>query len=173
MTDANPSCADRQPFDSRQFRQALGAFATGVTIVTTRDRDGNDVGLTVNSFNSVSLEPPLVLWSLARSSVQLLAAFSDAEYFAVHVLAADQEALSNLFASRGVDKFAGLDVQRGVGDVPLLAGCAASFQCRTVHRYAGGDHDIFLGEVIAFENAECAPLLFHAGRYAGLAGKAA
>lgn len=169
MTEATSSPAAGQAFDTRQFRQALGAFATGVTIVTTRDRDGNDVGLTVNSFNSVSLEPPLVLWSLARSSAQLLTAFTEAEYFTVHILAADQEALSNLFASRGVDKFAGLDVQRGVGDVPLLAGCTARFQCRTAHRYAGGDHEIFLGEVVAFENTECAPLLFHAGRYASLA----
>lgn len=171
--EANPSNTVGKMVDSRQFRQALGAFATGVTIVTTRDRDGNDVGLTVNSFNSVSLEPPLVLWSLARSSEQLMSAFADATHFAVHVLAADQEALSNRFASRGIDKFAGLATHRGIDGIPLLAGCAACFQCQTVQRYAGGDHQIFIGEVVDFENFQLPPLLFHAGQYAELAAKAA
>src|SRR6185503_13266212 len=114
--------------DAREFRNALGAFTTGVTIVTTCDGAGRDVGLTVNSFNSVSLEPPLVLWSLARSSASL-AAFVEAPYFAVHILGARQEALSNCFARRGADKFAGLELVRGHGGVPLLDGCAARFEC--------------------------------------------
>src|SRR4249919_2131388 len=109
--------------DAREFRGALGAFTTGVTIVTTRDDGGHDVGLTVNSFNSVSLEPPLVLWSLARNAASL-PAFVAAEHFAVHILAADQEPLSNRFAQRGADKFAGLELARGEGGVPLLPGCA-------------------------------------------------
>lgn len=151
--------------DAREFRGALGAFTTGVTIVTTRDAAGQDVGLTVNSFNSVSLEPPLVLWSLARSSASL-AAFVGAEFFAVHILGARQEQLSNLFAKRGADKFAGIDVARGHGGAPLLDGCAARFECRTAYRHAGGDHEIFVGEVLTFEHFDEAPLVFQKGGYA-------
>lgn len=158
--------------DMIAFRDALGSFATGVTIVTTRDAAGEDCGLTANSFNSVSLDPPMVLWSLARSSLSM-DAFRDAEYFAVHILAADQEPLSNGFAKRGADKFAGLAPDRGVGDIPLLAGCAARFQCRTAYQYEGGDHVIFVGEVIAFDHDDRAPLLFHGGRYALAARRAA
>ncbi len=158
--------------DAKQFRSALGAFTTGVTIVTTRDRDGNDVGLTVNSFNSVSLDPPLVLWSLARSSGSLQA-FMDSEYFAVHILAADQEKLSNLFAQRGADKFAGLAVTRGHGETPLLDGSSARFECRSAFRYAGGDHEIFVGEVITFEYFNRPPLVFQGGKYALAMQKAA
>lgn len=169
MTAAN----DPPALDTRLLRQALGSFATGVTIVTTRDAAGNDVGLTVNSFNSVSLEPALVLWSLALSSQSLLAAFRASGYFAVHILAADQEPLSNLFASHDADKFAALRPVRGVGGVPLLAGCAARFECRTAQSHAGGDHEIFIGEVLTFEDFQQAPLLFHGGQYAALAAKSA
>jgi 3-hydroxy-9,10-secoandrosta-1,3,5(10)-triene-9,17-dione monooxygenase reductase component len=151
--------------DVREFRNALGAFTTGVTIVTTRDAAGRDVGLTVNSFNSVSLEPPLVLWSLARSSASL-AAFVQAEYFAVHILGARQEALSNLFARKGADKFAGIELDRGQGGVPLLDGCAARFECRTAYRHEGGDHEIFVGEVLKFEHFDRPPLVFQKGGYA-------
>lgn len=149
----------------RQFRNALGAFATGVTIVTTRTASGVDVGLTANSFNSVSLEPPMVLWSLAKAA-KSLQAFLDAGYFAVHVLAATQETLSHTFATRGVDKFAGLAIERGRGDIPLLEGCSARFQCRTAVKYEGGDHVVFIGEVEAFDHFDRPPLVFHGGRYA-------
>ena len=149
----------------RGFRNALGAFTTGVTIVTTRDAAGHDVGLTVNSFNSVSLAPPLVLWSLARSSGSL-AAFVEAEFFAVHILGAKQEALSNRFAQRGADKFAGIALARGHGGVPLLDGCAARFECRTAYRHEGGDHEIFVGEVLTFEHFDAPPLVFQKGSYA-------
>ncbi|HEX4597310.1 MAG TPA: flavin reductase family protein, partial [Burkholderiaceae bacterium] len=145
--------------DARGFRNALGTFTTGVTIVTTRDAVGHDVGLTVNSFNSVSLDPPLVLWSLARSSGSL-AAFVGAEYFAVHILGARQEALSNRFAQRGADKFGDLVLARGRGGVPLLDGCAARLECRTAYRYEGGDHEIFVGEVLSFEHFDQSPLVF-------------
>lgn len=158
--------------DSIAFRNALGSFATGVTIVTTRDAAGQDCGLTANSFNSVSLDPPMVLWSLARSSMSM-DVFRDADHFAVHILAADQEPLSNGFAKRGADKFAGLAPERGAGGVPLLTGCAARFQCRTAYQYEGGDHIIFVGEVIAFDHDDRAPLLFHGGRYALAARRAA
>src|SRR5512143_589785 len=117
-------------FDPLEFRKALGSFATGVTIITTRAEDGTPIGLTVNSFNSVSLNPPLVLWSLAETSLSL-PIFRAATHWAVHVLASDQEDLSGRFARRGENKFAGLDVDEGLGGVPLLKGCAARFQCRT------------------------------------------
>ena len=165
MTASAVTAAPPAAIDKRAFRNALGAFTTGVTVVTTRDGSGRDVGLTVNSFNSVSLEPPLVLWSLARNSGSL-PAFMDAEHFAVHILAADQEPMSNLFAQRGADKFAGIDVARGEGGVPLLPGCSARFRCRTAFRHEGGDHEIFVGEVLGFEAFERAPLVFHRGGYA-------
>lgn len=150
---------------TRQFRAALGAFATGVTIVTTRNKAGEDIGLTANSFNSVSLDPPMVLWSLARKSLSL-PAFLESGYFAVHVLAADQEDLSVTFATRGVDKFAGLAVTRGAGGIPLIPGCSALFQCKTAFNSEGGDHVIFVGEVQDFEHFSRPPLVFHSGRYA-------
>jgi 3-hydroxy-9,10-secoandrosta-1,3,5(10)-triene-9,17-dione monooxygenase reductase component len=150
---------------TRQFRSALGAFATGVTIVTTRTQSGVDVGLTANSFNSVSLDPPMVLWSLAKNA-KSLPAFLESGYFAVHVLSASQEELSHTFATRGADKFAGLKVERGRGDIPLLEGCSARFECRTAVKYEGGDHVVFIGEVEAFDHFDRPPLVFHGGRYA-------
>jgi 3-hydroxy-9,10-secoandrosta-1,3,5(10)-triene-9,17-dione monooxygenase reductase component len=153
------------PISSRQFRNALGAFATGVTIVTTRNRSGEDIGLTANSFNSVSLEPPMVLWSLAKSSYSL-PAFLESGYFAVHVLSSSQEDLSLTFATLGADKFGGLTLERGKNGIPLLAGCSARFQCRTAFNYEGGDHVIFIGEVEAFDHFNRPPLVFHSGRYA-------
>lgn len=159
------AAVSNEDFDPRAFRNALGSFATGVAIVTTRDASGEAVGLTVNSFNSVSLNPPLVLWSLANNALSL-PAFRDAEHWAVHILASDQEALSTRFATRGENKFSGLDVDTGVGGIPLLQGCAARFQCRTASRYQGGDHLIFIGEVQAFDHSENPPLVFHGGRYA-------
>lgn len=154
-----------QAFDSAEFRKALGSFATGVTIITCRGSDGKPLGLTVNSFNSVSLNPPLVLWSLAHNSLSL-EAFRGARYFAVHVLAADQEELSVRFARRGADKFAGLALETGIGELPLLTGCSARFQCRSAYQYEGGDHIIFLGEVLSFDRSDAPPLVFHGGRYA-------
>jgi len=150
------------------FRAALGSFATGVTIVTTKAADGSDVGMTANSFNSVSLDPPMVLWSIGKSALSQ-PAFAAAEYFAVHILASDQEDLSNRFARRGEDKFQAIDLERGPGGVPLLPGCAARFKCRTAYRYEGGDHDIIVGEVVEFDHFEKKPLLFHRGKYSALA----
>lgn len=152
-------------FDAREFRATLGTFTTGVTIITTRGPDGVAVGITANSFNSVSLDPPMVLWSLAKSS-RSLAAFEASEHWAVHILSADQEALSNRFAKSGEDKFAGVTVEAGLGAVPLLEGCVSRLQCKTSFKYEGGDHIIFVGEVLAFDRTEVAPLVFHAGKYA-------
>jgi 3-hydroxy-9,10-secoandrosta-1,3,5(10)-triene-9,17-dione monooxygenase reductase component len=152
------------PVDAKEFRKALGAFATGVTIVTTHSDDGKDHGLTANSFNSVSLDPPMVLWSLGKTSSNL-AAFLEADRFAVHVLAVEQEDLSNQFARSGTDKFSNCAVDRGAGDVPLLDGCVARFECRVAHRYEGGDHVIFVGEVARFNSFDRAPLVFQHGSY--------
>jgi 3-hydroxy-9,10-secoandrosta-1,3,5(10)-triene-9,17-dione monooxygenase reductase component len=151
--------------DPKQFRSALGAFTTGVTVVTTRDGAGADVGLTANSFNSVSLDPPMVLWSLAKTSGSLQA-FVDNGHFAVHILSNRQEETSQRFARRGIDKFEGQTLTRGVAAVPLLSGCSARFECRTAYRYEGGDHVIFVGEVLNFENFGLPPLVFQSGSYA-------
>ena len=153
------------PMDrARLFRNALGSFATGVTIVTTLGADGSDVGMTANSFNSVSLDPPMILWSLAKTST-CFAAFMQAENFAVHILSVEQEGLSGRFARPGEDRFAGLALERGEGGVPMLPGCAARFQCRTAYRHEGGDHIIIVGEVAQFDHDGHAPLAFHGGRY--------
>jgi flavin reductase (DIM6/NTAB) family NADH-FMN oxidoreductase RutF len=147
-----------------ELRRALGEFATGVTIVTARDVERGVVGLTVNSFASVSLEPPLVLWSLSRRSSSLRA-FEAAGHFAVNVLAAEQKWLSDRFVRPAADKFAGVDWQPGAGGAPVLDGCIASFECRTRHCLDGGDHVIFLGEVERLSRRDGEPLLFLGGRY--------
>jgi len=148
-----------------EFRNALGSFATGVTIATTKDSEGNPVGVTASSFNSVSLDPPLVLWSLAKSS-HSRAAFCESGHFAVHVLAASQEELSNKFARSGADKFDSVDWREGELGSPVFDQHAALFQCKIRHQYEGGDHIILVGEVVDFEAREEAPLLFHGGSYA-------
>ncbi|MCL6262984.1 flavin reductase [Craterilacuibacter sp. RT1T] len=149
----------------QDFRRALGAFTTGVTIVTTCDADGSPVGMTANSFNSVSLDPPLVLWSIAKSA-KSLPAFAESGHWTVHILSAEQEALSDRFARRGEDKFAGLQTETGSNGCPLLTDCAARFQCKTSFQYDGGDHLILVGEVTGFDSSERTPLVFHGGRYA-------
>lgn len=147
------------------FRAALGRFPTGVTIVTTLGAEGVAVGVTSSSFNSVSLEPPLVLWSLAKSSTSL-PAFRASGRFAVHVLSAAQQPLAVRFASRIEDRFAGVAWRSDDEGLPLLVGCAARFRCRTAHEYEGGDHVIFVGEVLDFDASDAAPLIFHASAYA-------
>lgn len=156
--------AHRGPIDCRALRDALGSFATGVTIITAQGSEQRDVGVTANSFSSVSLDPPLVLWSLNRSS-RSLDAFTSAGYFAVHILAANQKELSIRFASRNADRFAGTGFTRGCGGTPLLPDCAARFQCRLAFVHDGGDHLILVGEVLEFEDFERTPLIFHRGRY--------
>ena len=151
-------------FDPHAFRNALGSFATGVTIVTARDAGGRPVGLTANSFNSVSLDPPMVLWSLSLES-RSLPVFRDAENWAVHILAADQQGMSDRFAKPGLGKFEGLALADGPEGAPLIEGCAARFGCRARFEYEGGDHAIFLGEVIDFDRREAEPLIYHGGQY--------
>ncbi len=152
--------------DPLLLRVALGQYATGVAVVTTVGGDGRPAGLTVNSFASVSLDPPLVLWSLGRNSA-CLPAFKACSHFAVNVLAADQVELSNRFAAAALDRFAHLQWQPGLGGVPLLAGCCARFECSSEARHAGGDHLIFVGRVERFDREERPPLVFHGGRYCG------
>jgi flavin reductase (DIM6/NTAB) family NADH-FMN oxidoreductase RutF len=151
--------------DPRDFRSALGCFATGVCVVTTLDPGGKREGLTVNSFSSVSLDPPMVLWSLSRGA-SCAPAFREAEYFAVNVLAEDDQALCAHFAKAG-DKFAGYPDRfaPGLGGVPVLRGASASFECHTRWRNYGGDHIILIGVVERYAHTELPPLVFHRGRY--------
>ncbi|MBP6719923.1 MAG: flavin reductase family protein [Rhodoferax sp.] len=158
-------CANPPTFSSAQFRTALGMFATGVTIVTARTQEGQLVGLTANSFNSVSLDPPLVLWSLSRAAASL-PAFRAGSHYAINVLGADQQALALRFASKGVNRFADVDFVDGAGGAPILAGAAATFECFNRSRYDEGDHVIFVGEVERCTHREGAsPLLYHGGKF--------
>src|SRR5438067_1177325 len=138
---------DTPRIDSRDLRRVLGNFVTGVTVVTTIDEAGQFLGVTANSFSSVSLDPPLVLWSQAVKS-HSHPAFFEAGRFAVNILAEDQIELSKRFAKSSPAKFAGIDIDLGVGGVPLLRDCSARLQCRVVSRVPGGDHTIYVGEVL-------------------------
>ncbi|GLZ87489.1 flavin oxidoreductase [Metapseudomonas resinovorans] len=151
-------------FDSRAFRRALGNFATGVTIVTATAPDGTRAGVTANSFNSVSLEPPLILWSIDKRSSSL-EVFQQAGHFAVNILAADQIDLSNQFARPRDDKFEGVSFESGIGGAPLFSDCAARFQCEMHQQVDGGDHVILIGKVLAFDDFGRSPLLYHQGAY--------
>jgi flavin reductase (DIM6/NTAB) family NADH-FMN oxidoreductase RutF len=155
--------------DTRALRNALGRFATGVTIVTCVDAAGERVGLTANSFNALSLEPPLVLWSLRRASPNL-AAFEAASHFAVNVLAESQVELSRRFAAPWPAEGAGGRFDEGswsagLGGAPVLAGCAAVFECERVMAHDGGDHRLFIGRVQRLADIATAPLVFQGGRY--------
>ena len=147
-----------------EIRQAFGCYPTGVAVVTTVTPDGSRVGMTISSFNAVSLDPPLVLWNLANESCNY-AAFSGAEHFAVHVLADHQGDLSARFAARSGDRFDGLECAGGVSGDPILPEFAACFQCTTEHRYAGGDHMIIVGRILDFEDRKLEPLIFHRSSY--------
>jgi len=147
------------------FRTALGRFATGVTVVTCRGADGALVGLTANSFNSVSLDPPLVLWSLAKRA-KSLEAFRDATHFGVNVLAWNQVEMARRFSSPLPDRFAGITLIEGEAGVPLLEGCVAHFVCTTHHQYDGGDHMIFVGRVLRCACEDHPALVYYGRRYA-------
>lgn len=151
-------------FDRRDFRRALGQFATGVTVVTARSTDGRRIGVTVNSFSSVSLNPPLILWSLARQA-QSFADFANCTHFAVNVLEAKQHHLSRQFSTPLPDKFAGVEFAEGKAGLPIVSGAIAQFVCRKVKQYDGGDHVIFVGEVEEYKYSDGEPLVFHSGRY--------
>jgi flavin reductase (DIM6/NTAB) family NADH-FMN oxidoreductase RutF len=161
---ANELASNQSPIDARDFRNALGTYATGVTVITAMAADGKPYGLTCNSFASVSLNPPLVLWSLVIFS-QAMNVFQNASHFTVNVLGASQQALANKFATSSEDKFAGVEWTPGLGNAPVLANSVANFQCRAADRYYGGDHVIFLGAVEAYAYNRQEPLLFARGGY--------
>ena len=161
---ANELASDNSAIDPRDFRNALGTYGTGVTIVTAMAADGKPYGVTCNSFASVSLNPPLVLWSLGMFS-QGLATFQNASHFTVNVLGASQQALATRFAKSSDEKFADVEWKPGLGNAPIIAGCVASFQCRAANRYYGGDHVIFLGAVEAYAYNKQEPLLFSRGGF--------
>ena len=151
-------------FDRRDYRRALGQFATGVTVVTARASDGRKLGVTVNSFSSVSLDPPLILWSLSRQAVSF-SDFINTTHFAVNVLESRQHHLSRQFSTPVPDKFAGVEYDEGKGGLPLLRGVIAQFVCRKVRQYDGGDHVILIGEVEKYNYNAGQPLVFHSGHY--------
>ncbi len=160
-----PRKAQPPSFSPQEFRTALGMFATGVTIVTACTAEGKVIGLTANSFNSVSLDPPLVLWSLSQAAASL-PAFRAGSHYAINVLAAEQKMLAERFALKGLDRFAGVSFVQGTGGAPLLVGAAATFECFNRSRYEEGDHVIFVGEVERCSwRPGASPLLFHGGQF--------
>ncbi|NCF25209.1 MAG: flavin reductase [Gammaproteobacteria bacterium] len=147
-----------------ELRRSLGRFATGVTVVTCCAADGRPCGITANSFSSVSLDPPLVLWNIAKVS-NSLQAYLDAEYFAIHVLTAGQQYMAEHFARTDHTRFNGIEHRISEQGVPILPGVLARFDCRTREIHEGGDHHIIVGEVEAHTAKDGAPLLFFGGEY--------
>src|SRR5271154_3316917 len=148
----------------KELRHVLGAFITGVTVMTTLDEEGRPQGCTVNSFSSVSLRPPLVLWSQALNA-RSAAAFQKSTRFVVNILAEDQVALSNHFASNVVEKFDGVTWMKGIEGMPILNGCSAYLECSKHSTCPGGDHVVYFGRVEKFQRVARTPLVFASGRY--------
>jgi flavin reductase (DIM6/NTAB) family NADH-FMN oxidoreductase RutF len=149
----------------RDFRDALAQFATGVTVICAPGPPGRYVGFTANSFNSVSLDPPLVLWSLRRRAANL-AFFENAEHYAINVLAHDQVELARRFSRPHADHFGGVAYRLGLAGAPLIEGCVATFECRHHDRYVTGDHVLFIGKVETCTRTKGQGLVFHHGRFA-------
>lgn len=163
MSDPTPALS--APFTPEDYRAALGQFVTGVTIVTARAADGRLLGLTANSFNSVSLTPPLVLWSLSGQSSSM-AGFLSATHYAINVLAADQRGLAERFASKIADRFEGVAWRAGLTGAPVFDGAVAVFECAHRSQHREGDHVIFVGQVAhCHRRVGAAPLVFHGGRF--------
>ena len=152
-------------FQSAQFRQTLGTFATGITVISAEAIDGEMAGVTANSFTSVSLEPPLILWCLATSA-DSLEIFKSASYFAVNILSSTQKEISDHFAKKQTNKFKPIKYTPGKGGAPLIADCVAWFQCRVTEKHEIGDHWVFVGEVEEFTSTNKEALLYHHGTYA-------
>jgi flavin reductase (DIM6/NTAB) family NADH-FMN oxidoreductase RutF len=161
---ASPGAMPAAAIDPRELRRALAGFPTGVTVVTARGTGGELAGVTVNSFCSVSLAPPLLLWCLSKTAPSR-SVFTHASHFAIHVLAADQMHLSKRFSNPAADKFAQLEFDDGLGGAPVFGGTVATFECRAAQQHDGGDHLILIGEVERYRCNERHPLLFHAGDY--------
>jgi flavin reductase (DIM6/NTAB) family NADH-FMN oxidoreductase RutF len=155
--------------DSLALRAAFGHYATGVTIVTARRPSGEPVGMTANSFSSLSLDPPLLQWNIARTASNF-AAFRAAPAFAIHVLHSGQQALARTFSARDVDRFRGIETGIGRSGAPLLPDFHACFDCETYARHEGGDHLIIVGRVVSWEQREGSPLIFYRGRFAAIVG---
>ncbi len=163
MTAPLPASPEAAGFDTRAFRNAVGHFATGVTVMTA-SADGVRAGVTANSFSSLSLDPPLVLWSIVKTSTSF-PVFAAASHFAVNILAHDQIPLSQQFAKSAADKFAGIDPKIGAGGCLILPDVCAVIECARQDILDGGDHWILIGRVCGFETADHAPLLYHRGNY--------
>jgi flavin reductase (DIM6/NTAB) family NADH-FMN oxidoreductase RutF len=159
---ADKLAAHQGRFDGHELRGALGQYATGVAVVTARGQDGRKVGMTANSFTSVSMNPPLVLWCPGKNAASL-PAFTEATHFAVNVLGADQEHLARQFSTPTLDKFTELELVEGTGGTPVLPVAVARFECRTVQCVDAGDHIVFIGQVEDFRADGGNPLIFHAG----------
>ena len=153
--------------DPMKFRRALGNFATGVTIMTAQNAEGEKVGVTANSFNSVSLDPALILWSIDKKSSSFHV-FEQATHFAVNVLSGSQIELSNKFSRRNIDKYDGTSHREGAGGAPILAHCSAVFECERHQIIEGGDHWIIIGKVVNFHDEGRSPLVYHQGAYSGV-----
>lgn len=162
MSHSAPNHASPTP-SARDFRDALSQFATGVTIITTKLEDGSFIGLTASSFNSVSLNPPLVLWSLSQTA-QCLPIFTGNSHYVINVLSTEQAHLAEKFSKQGEDRFKDLAFTLSPTGLPIIAGVAAWFECHNRSRYPEGDHVIFVGEVETCDVKPQKPLIFHGGR---------
>lgn len=158
---------DAVQIDPIKFRRALGNFATGVTIMTAQTADGEKVGVTANSFNSVSLDPALILWSIDKHSSSFHV-FEQATHFAVNILSGSQIELSNKFSRRNIDKYEGTSHREGAGRAPILEHCSAVFECERHQIIEGGDHWIIIGKVVNFHDEGRSPLVYHQGAYSGV-----
>jgi len=153
-------------FDQKDFRKALGQFPTGVTVITTLDENGDPVAITASSFNSVSLDPALILWSVDKKA-HSAKIFEKVKHFNVNVLGENQIDISNTCAKSGIDKLANINYKSGIDGCPILEETAACFECKTWQLYEGGDHIIIVGEVIKYQsNLDIKPLVFACGSYA-------
>ncbi len=150
--------------DLQELRRVMGHFATGVTVITTMDKAGTPFGLTANAFTSLSLNPPLVLICIDKT-VQCYSCFEESKVFAVNVLSEDQEELSRRFATKGIEKFSGIKWHRSEVGVALLDGAISTIECKVVHGYDGGDHTIYLGEIVRARCSGDRPLIFFKGQY--------
>ena len=170
VSSVSPPVSEKTPVDVQALRKTLGQFATGVTVIAARSADGALVGLTANSFGALSLDPPLIVWALRKSSPSL-PVFEGSDQFVVSVLAEEQVEVSRRFASHAPNKFDGVAHALNEHGVPLIHGATAWFECRTVSRQIAGDHCLFIAEVERFTSADAAPLLFHAGGYFALGSR--
>ena len=164
---ATPDKHSVEPYDTidpKTFRMALGRFVTGVTVMTTRCPRGATAGVTVSSFNTLSLDPPLILWSLSLKAPSLTV-FRDAGRFAVNILADDQSAVAMQFARSAEDKFADIETAAGLGGAPLIAGAVAHIECDVEHRYPGGDHELIIGRIVRASANDKTPLVYGQGKF--------